>query len=145
LLGYFDLEDMEIITYWELLLRREAPTGGAILAVLIPFAMPSPNIGSPRITPRTGTGTSMTAKFMFAKAIRPDMAKVVPPAASSPATRNDPYFHDTANAAVASTIAPMPSTGASPGPAVRNSARPPIALVRKKASEAAASPPDYEF
>jgi hypothetical protein len=82
----------------------------------------------------------MTAKFMFAKAIRPDMAKVVPPAASSPATRNDPYFHDTANAAVASTIAPMPSTGASPGPAVRNSARPPIALVRKKASEAAASP-----
>ncbi len=113
---------------------------GAVLAVLIPFAMPSPNIGSPRITPRIGPGNSITAKFILAKAIRPDIAKVVPPAASSPATRYDLWFHDTANAATASTIAPMPSTGASPGPAIRNSARPPIALVRKKANEAAASP-----
>jgi hypothetical protein len=60
---------------------------GAILAVLIPFAIPSPNIGSPRITPRIGPGNSITAKFILAKATRPDIAKVVPPAASSPATR----------------------------------------------------------
>src|SRR5687767_3815590 len=49
---------------------------GAVLAVLIPFAMPSPNIGSPRIIPRIGPGNSITAKFILAKAIRPDIAKV---------------------------------------------------------------------
>ncbi len=112
----------------------------AVLAVLIPFAMPSPKIGSPRITPRIGPGNSITAKFILAKAIRPDIAKVVPPAASSPATRYDLWFHETANAANASTIAAMPSTGASPGPAIRNGARAPIASARKKASEAAANP-----
>ena len=121
-------------------MRADAGWEGAVLAVLIPFAMPSPNIGSPRITPRIGPGNSITAKFMFAKAIRPDIAKVVPPAASSPATRYDLWFHDTANASLPALSRLSQSIGASPGPAIRNSSRPPIALVRKKASQAGTSP-----
>jgi hypothetical protein len=64
--------------------------------------------------------------------------KVIPPAASNAATRNDLYFHNTANAAVASTIALIPSIAAKP--ADPSSTRPPIALAKNNAREAVANP-----
>jgi hypothetical protein len=55
----------------------------AVLAVLIPFATPSPNIASPTATPIMGPGIT---KFMFA---RGSIIRMMPLAASNPATTND--------------------------------------------------------
>jgi hypothetical protein len=84
----------------------------------------------------------MAAKYPVA--IKPGIMPMMPLATSYPATRNDLWFHDTTNAATASGIAPMPSSGTSP---VR-STTPLIVLAKTKASVAAASPTantDFEF
>jgi hypothetical protein len=62
--------------------------------------------------------------------------QVTPLAASSPAHRSDLCFHDTTNAAVARTMAPMPGHGASPA----HSAPPLRVKARNTTSVAAASP-----
>ena len=63
--------------------------------------------------------------------------KMMPLAASNPATRYDLCYHDTTNAAVASTIAARLSTGV--GPTFSTTATFPTAFIRTKASVAAAS------
>src|SRR5829696_4285497 len=79
----------------------------------MPFATPSPSIPSPIMTPRMGPGNTMTAKYRVF--ITPAIMPVTPLAANNPATRNDLCLHDTTKANVASTMAPMPGHGASPG------------------------------
>ena len=106
----------------------------AVLAVLMPFATPSPSIPSPIMTPRMGPGNTMTAKNPVA--IKPYITPTRPLAASNPATINDLCFHETRNAAVASTMAPMPGHGASPV----CSAPPLRVTVRNTTSVATASP-----
>jgi hypothetical protein len=76
----------------------------------------------------------MTAKYPVF--ITPDIMPVTPLAASSPPNISDLYFHDTTNAAVARTMAPMPGHGASPA----RSAPPLRVAARNTTSVAAASP-----
>ncbi|HKI07409.1 MAG TPA: hypothetical protein VKA09_03360 [Nitrososphaeraceae archaeon] len=109
------------------------------LAVPMPFATPSPSIPSPIMTPRTGPGNTITAKYCVF--ITPAIMPVTPLAANNPATRNDLCFHNTTKANVASTMAPMPGHGASPA----RSAPPLIITVRNTTSVAAASPTDNTF
>ena len=73
------------------------------------FATPSPKMPSPIITPSIGPGTAMTAKYPVAP--RAADVNMMPLVASNPATRYDLWFHDTAKAAEASTIALMGTTG----------------------------------
>jgi hypothetical protein len=101
--------------------------------VSMPLATPSPSIPSPIMTPRMGPGNMMTAKYPVF--ITPAIMPVSPLAASSPANRSDLCFHDTTNAAVARTMAPIPGHGASPARSA-----PPLALTaRNKMSVAAAN------
>ena len=113
------------------------------------------------ITPSIGPGSTITAKYPVA--ISEGIIKMIPLTASSPTTRNDLWFHDTTNAAVANPTAligttgtnhagPVPGTipacnirGANPG---SNNSAPPTKKGRAARTVAAANPTEntcFEF
>jgi hypothetical protein len=96
----------------------------SFLAVLTLFAIPSPTIDSPRITPVIGPGNTKIAKNLVA--IIAFTARIVPPISNIEEIRTDFWRHESMNAA-----APRisPSTGKiSPGP---TAGTPPNVFIRK--------------
>ena len=108
-----------------------------VLAAMIPFATPNPNAASPKMTPSMGPGISMIAKFMFIKAIKAGIMRIIPLKPSSPATRNDLCLQETIKAAIASPRTIVPIMPTSPACSITSL---PIRLVRENASEAMAKP-----
>lgn len=109
----------------QLLRSRVAPTASATA---------SPNIGSPRMIPKTGPGNVMAIKNSVL--IKAYTTPTTPLAASSPATRKDLHARGTANVAIARTATPIPGHGASPA---RDA--PPIAITTTNTTSVAAASP----